>query len=191
MIAVDRVFREKRALMLPLAIALVVNVVLLLLAVLPLMRSVAAEEGRAITAAHDRARAEQAFVRAEAIVKGKARADTELSRFYGQVLPADQTGARRITYLNLQQLAEAADLSLSGQSTTVVEPDQANGLTKYTTELILAGDYRGIRQFIYAIETQPAFLIIEKLELTGVTDRDEPLAVTVTLATYYRTSNGG
>lgn len=191
MISFERVFREKRSLMLPLLIALVVNTALLLLAVLPLMRSVASEEARAVSAARGRAQAEQAFVRAEAIVQGKARADTELARFYGQVLPADQSGARRITYLNLQQLAQAADLSLSGQSTTVLEPDEARGLTKYTTELILAGDYRGIRQFIYAIETQPAFLVIEKLELTGVTDRDEPLAVTVTLATYYRTSNGG
>jgi Tfp pilus assembly protein PilO len=191
MIPVERVLREKRSLMLPLLIALALNVALLLLVVLPLMRSVSAEEGRALKVSAARADAERAFARTEAIVTGKSRAETDLARFYGQVLPRDQVGARRITYLNLQQLARAAGVTFSGQSTTVREPDEADGLTRFTTELTLSGSYRGIRQFIHAVETQPAFLVIESLTLERASGQDEPLEITVRLATYYRTSNGG
>lgn len=190
MISFERVFREKRSLVLPLLIALAVNVALLVLAVLPLTQSVASEEARAVAAADERARAEQTFARAEAIVSGKARADQQLARFYGQVLPPNFSGARSITYLNLQQLARAAGLSFSDQSTNVREPEEAGGLTKYSTELTLAGNYRGIRQFIHAVESQPAFLVIESLALATAAGQNEPLQVTVRLATYYRSGDG-
>jgi len=189
-ISFERIFREKRSLMLPLLIALAVNIALLVLAVLPLTQSVASEEARAVAAAAERAQAEQTFARAEAIVNGKARADQELARFYSQVLPPNQSGARSIAYLNLQQLARAAGLSFAAQSTTVREPQEAEGLTKYSTELTLAGNYRGIRQFIHAVESQPAFLVIESLELISVAGQNEPLQVTVRLATYYRSADG-
>lgn len=186
----DRVFREKRSLMLPLMIALGVNVLLLVLAVLPLTRSVSSEEVRAAAVATDRAAAEQTLTRAQAIVTGKARADSELTHFYGQVLPADQSGARRIAYLNVQQLAQASGLSVSNQETSVQVPEEADGLTKYNTTLTLSGSYRGLRQFIYALETRPAFLVIESLTLDAASNTGQALEVTVKLATYYRTPNG-
>ena len=186
----QRVFREKRSLMLPLLIALAVNIALFVLVVLPLSGSVAAEEARAAVAADDRLAAERTFARAEAIVNGKSRADRELAAFYGQVLPPDQTGARRITYLNLQQLARQAGLQIGGQATTVREPLDESTLTKFTTELTLTGTYRGLRQFIHAIEMQPNFLVIESMELAAVTGQDEPLQVTVMVSTFYRTPDG-
>lgn len=191
MISPRRVFREKRGLLLPLLLALAVNIALLLLAVLPLSRGVRAEEARAEQAAADRLAAEQAFARAEAIVGGKARADEELERFYGQVLPPDFTGARRIAYLNLQQLAQQAGLQLSGQATALPEDAFDEGtLRKYTTELTLAGTYRGIRQFIHAIETQPNFLVIENVALATASGQNEPLQVTLAVATYYKAADG-
>jgi len=190
MISFERVFREKRSLMLPLLVALAVNIGLLVLAVLPLTQSVASEEARAVGAARERQDAERTFARAEAIVNGKARADRELARFYGQVLPASPSGARAITYLNLQQLARAAGLTVGGQTFATRTPEEIGDLTRYSTELTLSGPYRGIRQFIHAVETQPAFLVIESLELANATGRNEPLQVTVTLATYFRTADG-
>lgn len=190
MISFERVFREKRSLMLPLLIALAVNIGLLVLAVLPLTQSVASEDARAVEAARERQEAERTFARAEAIVNGKARADKELARFYGQVLPANQSGARAITYLNLQQLARAAGLTIAGQTFATRAPEEIGELTRYATELTLSGPYRGIRQFIHAVETQPAFLVIESLELANVTGQNEPLQVTITLATYFRIADG-
>lgn len=191
MISFERVFREKRSLMLPLLIALAVNVALLVFAVLPLTSGVAAEEARAVESAQAKLEAQRTFARADAIVKGKARADTELARFYGQVLPPNQSGAVRITYANLQQLARNAGLRVERQVNSQREPgDDGGGLTTYRVELTLSGPYRGIRQFIHAIETQPAFLVIESLELASAAGQDEPLQVTVSLATYYRVTDG-
>jgi len=190
MIAFERVFREKRSLMLPLLVALAVNIGLLVLAVLPLTQSVASEETRAVEAARARQDAERTFARAEAIVNGKARADKELARFYRDVLPANPSGAREIAYLNLQQLARAAGLTIGGQTFATRTPEEIGDLTRYSTELTLSGPYRGIRQFIHAVETQPAFLVIESLELANAAGQDEPLQVTVTLATYLRTADG-
>jgi Tfp pilus assembly protein PilO len=186
-ISFERVFREKRSLMLPLLIAVLVNVALLVLVVLPLTRSVAAEEARAIRAAQARQDAQMAFARAEAIVKGKARADQELTRFYGQVLPANSSGARAITFSTIQQLATKAGLKVGNQTWSIREPEEIGELTKYATDLVLTGNYRGIRQFIYAVETQPAFLVLESVELKQEAGQGEPLSVLVRLATYYRT----
>lgn len=190
MISFERVFREKRSLMLPLVIALAVNVALLVLAVLPLTRSVAAEEARAVETAQARLEAQRTFARADAIVKGKARADRELARFYGEVLPPSQSGAVRISYANLQQLARNAGLRVDRQVNSQRDPETSGGLTTYRVELTLSGPYRGIRQFIHAIETQPAFLVIESLELASAAGQNEPLQVTVNLATYYRVTDG-
>jgi hypothetical protein len=190
MISFERVFREKRSLMLPLVIALAVNVALLVLAVLPLTRSVAAEEARAVETAQARLEAQRTFARADAIVKGKARADRELARFYGEVLPPNQSGAVRISYANLQQLARNAGLRVDRQVNSQRDPETGGGLTTYRVELTLSGPYRGIRQFIHAIETQPSFLVIESLELASAAGQNEPLQVTVNLATYYRVTDG-
>lgn len=191
MISAERVIREKRGLVFPLAIGFAVNVVLLLAVVLPLSRSARAEEARAEQAAVDRQAAERAFARAEAIVNGKSRADAELTRFYVQVLPADFTGARRIAYLNLQQLARQAGLQLAGQETALPEdPFDEGVLRKYTTSLTLSGPYRGIRQFIHAIETQANFLVIENVEVASASGENEPLQVIVRVATYYKVDHG-
>jgi len=189
--SLQRIVREKRSLMLPLLVALAVNVGLLVLAVLPLTQSVASVETRAVEAARERKEAEQAFARAQAMVNGKARAGRELARFYGQVLPANQSGARAISYLTLQQLATKAGLKLASRTTSVRTPDEDGRLTRFATELALTGPYRGIRQFIQAVENQPAFLVIEGLEVASAAGENEPLQVTLTIATYYRERDGG
>lgn len=192
MISLERIFREKRSIMLPLLIALAVNVALFVLAVLPLGQSVSSEETRAVESARLLEEAQRIHARAEAIVTGKARADKELARFYGQVLPPNLSGAVRITYANLQQLARNAGLQVEQHNSPGArQADEAGGLTTYRTELTLTGPYRGIRQFLHAVESQPAFLVIESLELAAVTGQDEPLQVTVRLATYYRAADGG
>jgi len=191
MIPAQRVIREKRGVVLPLLIGLALNIVLLLALVLPLSRSVAAEQARAEQAAADRQAAERALARAEALVEGKQRADTELAQFYEQILPPDFIGARRIAYLNLQQVARQAGLQLGGQETALPEdPFDEGVLRKYRTSLTLTGSYGAIRQFIHAVETQPNFLVIETVELASAAGQNEPLQVMVRIATYYRAADG-
>ncbi|MDQ3071499.1 MAG: type II secretion system protein M, partial [Acidobacteriota bacterium] len=115
-----------------------------------------------------------------------------LARFYGQVLPADIPAARRITYLRIQQLGQRAGLRVSGQGTDLKRPlDDEGRLTKYTMNITLTGSYRGIRQLIHSIETQPAFTVIENIELATDSGPNDPLSVTLRLATYFAEPHGG
>ena len=41
---------------------------------------------------------------------GKSQADAELKKFYQEVLPHDYSGARRMLYLNIDQLARKLNL---------------------------------------------------------------------------------
>lgn len=189
MIPIDRVVREKRSLLLPLGIALVANIALFAVAVFPLSRRVAADEARAAQAMADRLDAERTWARAEAIVEGKDRADSELERFYGDILPADLTGARQITYLRLSQLAANAGLRVSGGIFDVTQGDDSR-LSKLNVELSLTGDYRNIRRFIYALETAPEFVVIEDVALARPSTPGAPLQITMDLATYYVTGDG-
>src|SRR5262245_66623710 len=97
-----RVFDEKRRLILPLAIALLVNVVLFAIVVYPLPKKVAGgeQDSRAATATLNAATRD--YQGAQATVKGKGQADLELQKFYNEVLPHDMSAARRITFLRIQ-----------------------------------------------------------------------------------------
>ena len=105
-----RVLQEKRSLVLPLVIAAVVNAGVYFLVVYPLTARTASVEARAQAATVTLARASNEFRAAEATRTGRARADAQLTKFYAEVLPKDQPGARRITYLRLAKMAEDANL---------------------------------------------------------------------------------
>jgi hypothetical protein len=53
--------------------------------------------------------------------------------------------------------------------------------------MTLAGDYDDIRAFIYELETDPAFVVIDNVVLAeGVANA--PLSLAMELSTYYRAS---
>lgn len=188
MIPLRRVVAEKRAIVWPLAIALAANVVLYAVAVYPLARKVGSAEQRAETARAARQGAEREHRAARATLEGKDRADRELRKFYAEVLPADQTAARRITYLRLDRLAREAGLD-PGRARFDAKPIKNSSLTELRTTLELEGDYRAIRRFVYLVETAPEFTIIRNVELAS--SEDGPLQLTLSLATYYRTAEHG
>ena len=107
-----RVFTEKRSLIIPLIVGIVVNIALYAIVVYPLSKKVAGgeDQARASSAALEAARHDHAAARA--MVEGKGQADEELSRFYTNVLPPDIGGARRITFLRMEQLARQCNLRL-------------------------------------------------------------------------------
>jgi hypothetical protein len=51
--------------------------------------------------------------------------------------------------------------------------------------MVLQGEYDNLRQFIYALESAPEFVIIDDVVLVEGTG-DEPLRLTIDLSTYYR-----
>ncbi len=181
---VRRVMAEHRRLVIPLLIALGVNIVAYAAVVYPLSRRVAnvAERDQAAEQALAQARSEHA--QASGTLTGKARAATELTTFYNDVLPHDLSGARRLTYLRLSQLARESNLRLeSGSYEPVTE--RGSTLTRLKIQLVLSGTYGDMRAFIHQLETAPEFVVIDNVELAEGADGG-PLGVTLELSTYYR-----
>jgi hypothetical protein len=191
MTAFKRVFGEKRHLIWPLAIVLAANIAVFAIVVYPLSQKVAMGQQEADAANIALINARRDYENARATVTGKSQADTELKKFYEEVLPLDLSGARRITYLPIVQLAEDANLQTVRLSTDYAAIRESS-LTKLTQTAVLTGEYSDIRRFIYELETRPEFIAIENLGLSQ-TENDTSRAITVTLqiATYFRTGGDG
>jgi Tfp pilus assembly protein PilO len=185
-----RVLREKRALIWPIAIALILNVALYAIVVYPLSKKVAGGEQAAAAAAAALQAARRDHAAARATIAGKAQADVELEKFYGEVLPPDMSGARRITFLRIEQLAAQSDLRLE-RETSNPKAQHDSQLVKFTYTAALSGEYRNIRRFIHSLETAPEFLVLENVELTQNQAEKSALNVSLQIATYYRAEANG
>ena len=184
-----RVIAENRGAIVILTLALLVNVLAYVLIVRPLEVKSTGAADRAATAASNLQAAERELAQADALVKGKARADEELDAFYKKVLPSDMTSARRMTYASLPALARKTGVRYETRTTTVEAGDRAGGLEKMSIRMVLEGDYDNLRQFIYALEVAPEFVIIDDVTLVEGLG-DQSLRLTIDLSTYYRlTSN--
>jgi Tfp pilus assembly protein PilO len=185
-----RIFDEKRRLIVPLLIAVVVNIAVYALVVYPMERRVATADARAAAAATARKIAERNFQNAQATVTGKDRADEELQRFYQSVLPANQTAARRITYVRLARMAREAGLR-PDRGESVAEAIRESRLSRLTTRMVLDGQYSEIRQFLHRIETSPEFTVIHDVKLDRMSAEDSALVLEITVSTYYWTNGNG
>jgi len=188
---VSRILSEKRGLLIPLAIALVINIAVYALVVYPLgVKSTTAAQ-RAAAAAVARQAAERDMAGASALVAGKARADQELATFYQKVLPADSAEARRITYARLPALARKANMKFNDRQTENDTKNQKESqLGRVKTHMALEGDYQSVRQFLYELETTPEFIIVDDVTLTQA-DSGKPLQLTLDASTYYRQTRSG
>src|ERR687895_1428550 len=156
---------EKRRLIWPLALVLAANAAVFAIVVYPLSQKVSLGQQEADTANVALLNARRDYANARATVTGKAQADTELQKFYGSVLPPDLSGAGRITYLPIEQMAQEANLRVVGLSSDQLAIRESS-LSKFTQTAVLTGEYRNIRRFIYELETRPEFLVIENVELS-------------------------
>ena len=182
---VRRIIGEHRTLIATLAVALLVNLLLYVLVVRPLALKSSGAADRAAAAATSKNAAQRELAQANALVTGKAQADEQLDAFYKHVLPSDMTAARRMTYASLPALARKAGVRYDARTTTVDTVDRNKRLEKMGIRMVLQGDYEGLRQFIYALETGPEFVVIDAVTLVEGTG-DTTLHLTVDLSTYYR-----
>lgn len=181
---VRRVLAEHRRIVIPLSVALVVNVLAYALIVYPLSQRVANVTQRDLAAEQALAQATAEHGQASGTLTGKARASTELTTFYSDVLPRDLSGARRLTYLRLAQLARESNLRFESGTYTPTD-ERGSTLTRLKIVLGLAGTYADIRTFIHALESSPEFVVIDNVELAEGAEGGN-LAVTLELSTYYR-----
>src|SRR5712691_7361079 len=181
---VQRIAREHRRVVVPLAVALSVNVVLYAAVVYPLSQRVANIEQCDRTAEEQLHAAQREHAQASGTLTGKDRAAAELATFYKDVLPSDLSGARRLTHLRLAQLAREANLKFL-RDTFVPKLERNRTLTQLKIEMELSGNYGDVRAFIHQLETAPEFVVIDNIELGQGADGG-PLGVTLHLSTYYR-----
>jgi len=185
-----RIFEEKRRLIYPVIGALLLNIALFLAVVYPLSIKVANGERSAQAAETALTAARKDFESARSTVSGKQAADAELKKFYGEVLPPDESDARRITYANINQLAKKANVHYERASYEGTQ-ERDSTLGKLTTTITLSGEYRDIRRFIYELETAPQFLVLENVALSQGAEASTALNVTVKVATYYQAGANG
>jgi Tfp pilus assembly protein PilO len=180
-----RIFVEKRVLIIPVALGVVLNIAAYLFVVRPLAVKSAGVADRAIAAKQALTLAERDLAAARALVTGTSRADEELATFYEQVLPADQNSARRVTYLSLYHLARKMNVKFLDRKTEVETPKRDARVGRWKIRTELQGDYENLRQFIYALESAPEFVIIDDVTLSQ-NDAAKPLTLTIELSSYYR-----
>jgi hypothetical protein len=180
-----RIAGERRAVLLPLAALAVVNVLLYAFVVYPLSLRVSALEGRAGDAERGRLLAEQEYAAARAMVTSRDQADVELQKFYRDVLPADLTGARRITYARLAQLASDTNLT-HGRRSYEEDARHRGTLRRLRIRMELEGEYASVREFLHRLETSREFVVIERIGLVEGTGDNAPLRLSLELATYFQ-----
>jgi Tfp pilus assembly protein PilO len=186
-----RILVEKRATIVPLVAAIVINVAVYAFVVYPLGVKSAGAATRAERAAATLKAAETDLAAARALVAGTSRADEELATFYGKVLPSDMSSARRLTDGALPDLARKANVRFAERHTEVDEnAAKSSGLGRMTSHVLLQGEYENFRQFIYDLESAPEFVIIDDVELSQA-ETGKPLTLTVQLSTYYRLGTNG
>jgi len=187
---VRRIVAEHRRAVWLIAAGLILNVALLALVVLPLSQKVSGGEQQANAANLELLAARRDHGAARATVAGKAQADSELKKFYQDVLPPDQSGARRILYLAVDQLARKANLP-EAVFEFDEDTDRRSDLQKLSVTINLAGEYTNIRRFIHQLETAPEFRVLENVALAQGQEGQRGLRVTANISTYYRTGGNG
>jgi Tfp pilus assembly protein PilO len=183
---VQRVVGEHRRVVYALAAAVGVNILVFALLVYPLQSDVANVEQRTRAAEAALAAAQADFARANGTLTGKDRALKELDTFYTSILAKDLTGARRLTFARLAQLAANSNLEFERRKYEQVV-ERGSNLTRLKVNMDLSGSYADIRDFIHEIEASPEFVVIDDVGLREEGQAGDGLRLTLQLSTYFRT----
>lgn len=180
-----RVLAERRGLVVPLLIALAVNIGVLALGVFPLQASVAGDENRATAVKRELVQAQRLERQANETRESQVRADLELKQFYSEVLPASHAHARNLLYLQLRTIAQQNGIAFSSGNFEL-EPVEESALVRLGLNVSLNGDYSNIRRFLYDLETAEEFFVVESVKLGPSSRRDSgALEVVLAVTTYY------
>ena len=191
MTLLTRILSEKRAVIAPLGLALAINAGVWALVVRPLAVKSRSAAERAAAAGSGLAAAERDRAAARTLIAGKTQAEDELSTFYNQVLPANLSAARRLTYATLPSLARSAGVTWDERRTEIeLAGTKDRRLGRLRIRMVLEGDYDNLRRFIYELEDSASFVIIDDVTLAQ-NDVSKPLLLTLELSTYYRLEANG
>jgi Tfp pilus assembly protein PilO len=182
---VRRIVKEHRRTLIMIGAMVALNGLTYAFVVYPLGQRVANSEQRDRAADDALAQARAEHEQATGTLTGKARASTELTTFYNDVLPASLAGARRLTHLRLPQLAREANLRYDRSAYDAVE-ERGSTLRRLKVDMSLGGSYDAIRAFIYQLEAAREFVVIDNISLSEDSIDGGSLAVTLQMSTYFR-----
>jgi hypothetical protein len=185
-----RILNEKRALLVPLILGLIGNIAAYALWVYPLSVKSAGAADRAAAAARSLQLADRELAAARELVTGKSRADQELTTFFEKVLAPSLPAARDLTYATLPSLAKKSNVRLLDRRFEVGKTEKNARLGLLKVHTAWQCDYESFRQFIYALESAPPFVIIDDVSLAQ-NDPTKPLMLIIELSTYYRLGANG
>jgi hypothetical protein len=182
-----RILRERRAVVLPILIFLLLNVAGLG-GVFWLQQSIDAAKSSRDQALLDLDKARKLETNAKGMKGSKELADVELRKFYGEVLPRNLPSAVNVLNFWLGKIAASAKVSFH-TGTYDHDPVRDSRLTKVTGVITLTGNYADVRRFLYELETSQEFIVIEKVGLSQAsnTQANAPLEVNLSVATYFLT----
>jgi hypothetical protein len=189
-ITAKRIVAERRAVLLPLAVVLAVNLAITAVIVIPMSLRVRDAKAQAVANEQARHAAQRDYDDAQKTKVGKERVSEELRRFYNEILPPDRAGARRITYLRLALLARQDRLEYEHRSSSA-DRDADSQLGRLKMSMVLQGEYSNVRKFIHDLETAPEFVVIDDVSLAQGSEPASPLVLTVELSTYFRFEDNG
>lgn len=184
-----RIIAEKRVAIVLIALAIVANVAAYAFVLYPLQQRVSSAESRKLDAERDRMAAERELATVRATVAGEQQAESDLGRFYNQILPDTLADARKVAYLRLAQLARDANLRMERQATIEATDTREGDLKRLQVTAVLQGGYEDIRRFVHSLDTAPEFLIVDSVGLTSREEANTPLELTVIVSTYFRTDD--
>ena len=185
----QRIFVEKRLAITIVIIAVVVDIALYALVVLPGSVALTNARQRAELASSGLIAAEQALAMARTTVDGKLEADRELQNFYREILPSDLSDARGITFARLEEAASRNNLLMERRSSST-DHEEGSRLARLQMTMFLKGDYRDMRSFLSELEAADDFIVIEEISLSQDDAAENTESLTLGLATYYWTENG-
>jgi Tfp pilus assembly protein PilO len=183
-----RVYREQRAVTLPVVVLLAINLGVLALGVAPLKQHVSSLEGERSDAQHNLQLARLAEQRAKNEVASKQLALQQLRQFYSAILPTDYASASKLVGDFLQARARETGLVIQ-RSQAELDDVKDSRLKRVVGKVTLRGDYSNIRKFLYAVETAEEFVIVDRIALNQASDMRSSasgvLEITLDVTTFY------
>ena len=152
-VPLSRVLREHRSALLPLAVVLAINLIVLVAVVLPLSQRAASNEARAAAATAGRSRRRGGVQTGRSVSRRQDARDGRPR----DVLPRGAAGGRRRgpPHHPLQAAAARARAPRAVRARRHDEEETIDdsSLERQTVTMTLSGDYDDIRAFIYTLET--------------------------------------
>ena len=122
------------------------------------------------------------------MVQAKVEAEAQLDKFYREVLPQGLAGARVQSFARLTALAVRHDLIMERRSSSPIGLENSL-LSRLDISMLLQGEYRDLRRFIYDVEVGDEFLVIEEVVLRRNGAASDGEVLDIGLSTYYRSED--